>query len=584
MRLLVYGLFATTVTFFVPSEDSRNTNIPDDNTHFVMPVYRSEAEWQSRKEHLRMQILSAAGLNPLPPRNPLHPTSYGRLNRDGYYFEKILIQTLPGYYLGGNLYHPLNRSGKLPGVLLAHGHWKYGRLQNEVEYSVPALAVNLARQGYVVFAYDMVGYNDTRQTGHSFGGTDEQLWSFTPFGLQLWNSMRSLDYLESLPTVDGSRLAITGASGGGTQTFMLAAVDDRIKYSAPVNMISATMQGGDPCEDAPNLRLGTFNPEIAALMAPRSMLVVSSTRDWTKNTPWEEFPAIRSIYELFGRAGNLYSLQVDAPHNYNKESREAVYRFLGEHILGVRDASALVDREIQQERDEDLLALKDQQSPADALSYDQLFDSWMRIAKRQNEAVTDKRVIRERLQYSLATEWPTRLATEVNHENILLSRVGVADRVAGYYVATGSKDVTLVIHPHGAEAARHTLLVEGLIDSGRSVLMIDAFQTGASRAYRNRSNRYFLTYNRSDDANRVQDILTALAFLKSNYSGRIQLVGLENAGVWCTFAAAVAPISVTLSANLDGFSGSDEDFKKLFFVPGIQRAGGLRAARLLTNP
>jgi dienelactone hydrolase len=548
-----------------------------------MPVYRSEAEWQSRKEHLRMQILSAAGLNPFPPRNPLHPISYGRLDRDGYYVEKLLIQTLPGYYLGGNLYHPLNRSGKLPGVLLAHGHWKYGRLQNEVEYSVPALAVNLARQGYVVFAYDMVGYNDTRQTGHSFGGTDEQLWSFTPFGLQLWNSIRSLDYLESLPTVDGSLLAITGASGGGTQTFMLAAVDDRIRYSAPVNMISATMQGGDPCEDAPNLRLGTFNAEIAALMAPRRMLVVSSTRDWTKNTPQEEFPAIRSVYELFGRAGNLYSQQVDAPHNYNKESREAVYQFFGEHILGTRDVGMLVDREIQQERDEDLLALKDQPPPADALSYDQLFDSWMRIAKRQNESVTDKRVIRERLQYSLATEWPTRLATEINHENILLSRVGVADRVAGQYIATGSKDVTLVIHPHGAEAARHTPLVQGLIDSGRSVLMIDTFQTGASRAYRNRSNRYFLTYNRSDDANRVQDILTALAFLKSNYSGRIQLVGLENAGVWCTFAAAVAPINVTLSANLDGFSGSDEDFKRWFFVPGIQRAGGLGAARMLTS-
>ena len=219
MRILVYALFATTVTFFVPNEDSRNTNIPDDNTHFFMPVYRSEGDWQARKDHLRMQILSAAGLNPLPPRNQLRPMSYGRVNRDGYYVEKILIQTLLGYYLGGNLYHPLNRTGKLPGVLVAHGHWKYGRLQNELEYSVPALAINLARQGYVVFAYDMVGYNDTRQTGHSFGGNDEQLWSFTPFGLQLWNSIRSLDYLESLATVDGNRLAITGASGGGTQTY-----------------------------------------------------------------------------------------------------------------------------------------------------------------------------------------------------------------------------------------------------------------------------------------------------------------------------------------------------------------------------
>ena len=240
----------------------------------------------------------------------------------------------------------------------------------------------------------------------------------------------------------------------------------------------------------------------------------------------------------------------------------------------MRDVRTLVDHEIQQERDEDLLALKDQQAPADAVSYDELFESWMRLAKRQNESVTDKRVMRERLQYSLATEWPTRLASEIDHENILLSRVGVADRVAGQYIATGSKDVTLVIHPRGAEAARHTPLVQGLIESGRSVLMIDAFQTGASRTYRNRSNRYFLTYNRSDDANRVQDILTALAFLKSNYSGRIRLVGLENAGVWCTFAAAVAPINLTLTASLEGFSGTDEDFKKGFFVPGSNAPAG----------
>ena len=155
--------------------------------------------------------------------------------------------------------------------------------------------------------------------------------------------------------------------------------------------------------------------------------------------------------------------------------------------------------------------------------------------------------------------------------------------MGGLYIATGSKEATLVIHPRGAEAARRTPVVQSLVDSGRSVLMIDTFQTGNAHAYRNRSSRYFLTYNRSDDANRVQDILTALAFLKTNHSGPIRVVGLENAGVWCLFAAAVAPIDVTLTANLDGFDGSDESFRKGFFVPGVQRAGGLRAARLLTS-
>ena len=253
-------------------------------------------------------------------------------------------------------------------------------------------------------------------------------------------------------------------------------------------------------------------------------------------------------------------------------------------MLDQRDPSALTDRGFQQEQDEDLLVLKDGKPAANALNYDGLLESWKQIARRQSEiAGTDLATVREQLRQTLATEWPTRLASEIDHENILLSRVGVADRVGGLYIATGSKEATLVIHPRGAESARRTPFVQGLVDARGSVLMIDTFQTGNAHAYRNRSSRYFLTYNRSDDANRVQDILTALAFLKMNHSGQIHVVGLENAGVWALFAAAVAPIDVTLSANLDGFDGSDESFRKGFFVPGVQRAGGLRAARLLTN-
>src|SRR5690242_10887303 len=130
----------------------------------------------------------------------------------------------------------------------------------------------------------MVGYNDTKQTSHGFGGKSEDLWRFLPLGLQLWNSIRVTDFLEALPDVDASKIAATGASGGGTQTFLLTAVDDRIAVSAPVNMISAIMQGGDACENMPGLRIGTFNVEIGAMMAPRPMLMVSATGDWTKNT------------------------------------------------------------------------------------------------------------------------------------------------------------------------------------------------------------------------------------------------------------------------------------------------------------
>jgi Acetyl xylan esterase (AXE1) len=222
----------------VPAKDARNTNLTDGRMHFQMPVYTTLAEWEARAAHLRKQILAPAGLLPLPERTPLHPQIFGRLERQGYSVEKVLLETMPGFFLGGNLYRPVGKSGKFPGVASPHGHWDYGRLENTPAVSVPARCINLARQGYVVFSYDMVGYNDTIQTPHDFGAEREDLWSFNALGLQLWNSIRVIDFLQSLPDVDAERIAVTGASGGGTQTFLVSAVDPRVKFAAPVNMIS----------------------------------------------------------------------------------------------------------------------------------------------------------------------------------------------------------------------------------------------------------------------------------------------------------------------------------------------------------
>jgi len=140
----------------------------------------------------------------------------------------------------------------------------------------------------------------------------------------------------------------------------------------------------------------------------------------------------------------------------------------------------------------------------------------------------------------------------------------------------------LIVHPEGAQAARRSPAAQKYLQAGRPILSIDAFQTGSAVAPRDRSHRHFLTFNRTDDAHRAQDILTALAFLHAREKGVIELVGLEKAAVWSVFAAVLSPIRVRLSADLGGFSGSDEDFIRDFFVPGIQRAGGLKAALALT--
>ncbi len=577
MRLLVAVFSAgLSAQAQIPAQDARNLNLPNTDTHFAPKAYQTLSEWQAHKEHLRKQILSAAGLLPLFPKNDLHPKIFGRIENRDYSIEKVLLETLPGYYLGGNLYRPLKPAPPegFPAVLSPHGHWNYGRLEHTTIASVPARAINLARQGYVVFAYDMVGYNDTIQTAHDFGDKPvEQLWGFGPLGLQLWNSIRVVDFLESLPGVNPDRIGVTGASGGATQTLLISAVDDRIQFSAPANMVSLIMQGGGLCENAPNLRLDTTNVEFAAMMAPRPMLMTAATGDWTRNMLQEEYPAVRAIYDLYGKGEDVETLLLDAPHNYNQPNREAMYAFFGKHVLGEKDAAKLKEKSIRVEKLQDMLALHNRALPDNAISAQQLFDEWVRFARDQsgNE--------RERLTYALAADWPSQVLSEVNGERILLGRVGTGDRIPGIFVK-GSNPPVLVVHPEGAAAARQAPEVASLLQSGRAVLMIDAFQTGTAVAPRDRTVKMFLTFNKSDDANRVQDILTALAWLNTPQT---RLVGLGKAAVWCVFAAAVARQPVELQADLAPFSGTDQQYIDSFFVPGIQRAGGLRAARQLVG-
>jgi dienelactone hydrolase len=563
----------------VPTDDARNTEIPGTDTHFRMPEYRTLSEWEARRRDLRDQILFAAGLEPMPPKPPLRAEVFGRITQKDYSIDKVLLETRPGYWLGGNLYRPVGRAGKFPAVASPHGHWNYGRLEHGDLGSIPARCINLARQGYIVFAYDMVGYNDTIQTPHAFGGKIEQLWNFGPLGLQLWNSIRVVDYLASLDEVDAARIGATGASGGGTQTFLLTAVDERVKFSAPVNMISAIMQGGSPCENAPGLRTGAFNVEFGAMMAPRPLLMVSATGDWTKNTLEEEFPAIKRIYELYGKAEMVEAVRIQAPHNYNRASREAMYRFFAKHALGDTDTAKYEERGIRPEKLQDMLALHNRALPAGALNYEGLLGQWQQWVRQQTVAVTDPEERRRLLRLAIGASWPGRVIDKVEGESIVISRPTVRDRVPGVWMP-GKGRAALVIHPDGANAAKSSPRVRELTSAGRPVLLIDAFQTGSAVTQRNRSHGHFLTFNRSDDQLRVQDILTALRWLESKGSGPVDLIGLGRAAVWCHFAAALAPGKAKLDAGTN-FQGTDQEFIDQFFVPGIRRAGGWAAAKAL---
>jgi dienelactone hydrolase len=588
----------------IPEQDARNI-VLDSGTHYKMPVPTSPEAWLERAAFLRKQILASAGLLPMPEKNPLNAQIFGKLEREGYTIEKVLLETSPGFYLGGNLYRPRGRRGPFPGVATPHGHFTYGRLENTPLVSTPARCINLARQGFVAFSYDMVGYNDTDQVSHEFGGPREALWNISSFGLHLWNSIRAVDFLTSLPDVDASRVACTGASSGGLQCFFLMAVDDRVRVGAPVNKISAIEQGGG-CQSAPNLRAGAndiSNVLIAAMTAPRPMLIVSATGDWTLNTANEEFPAIRNIYRLLGAGENVEHVQVNALHNYNKESREAVYKFFNARLLNNRDP--VLEQKYRVEQLQDLLVLYNRRRPDNALSLEQLINNWMASAKRgiadlqpRGEARLDaaQSAFRERLTFSLLASKPAseallseRKERLPSGETLVLGRSGKGDRIPAVWLVPPKPNPkvvpSLVVHPDGAAWASSSSLVKAILSRGGAVLSIDAFQTGAAKAPRDQNRRSFADFNQTNDAHRVQDILTALEYLRRRSgSQQVNLVGLEIAGVWSYFARAMADDQVSLAADLAQFrADTDAEYIDRFFIPGLRKAGDFRAAAVLNS-
>ena len=588
----------------IPPVDRRAVEVRTLDTPYTFTPYRDKEAWLARARFLREQVLVSAGLWPMPEKGPLNAHVFGRIERGDYSIEKVYFESHPGFYVTGNLYRPLGKTGPFPAVLSPHGHWAYGRLENGADGSIPARCLSLARQGYVVFSWDMVGYNDSRQVDHRLLDPRLAQWGIGSLGLHLWNSIRSVDFLESLPDVDKSRLACTGASGGGTQTFLLTAVDDRIRVSAPVNMISHYMQGGDVCENAPNLRLDTNNMEIGALTAPRPMLMVSAAGDWTRDTPRIEFPAVRSVYELLGAKDAVATVQFIADHNYNRDSREAVYAWFGRWVLGKADASLFKEQEYDLPQPADLLVFFGRELPREGKTQAQIVEALIEARTAQLAALRPRNaaglarfreVLGPGLRHALAAEWPGEAVLEspstsgltAGVRDLALGRRGRGDRVPlRLWVAPPeSRKAVLVVHPAGIEGVsqRESSLVEPLRRRGWLVASIDAFNTGSALAPRDTSDRFFTTYNRTDDANRVQDVLTALSWLKRRPGIRdVSLVGLDRAGLWCLLAQALAPDLAAVVADADRFpTALDEAYLDRLSIPLFRSVGGFETALTL---
>jgi hypothetical protein len=511
------------------------------NDRFPGPVFKTRAEWEQRAAYVREHVLASAGLLPLPEKTPLNPTVFGELKRGDYIVSKVTFESLPGFYVTGNLYRPVGQ-GPFPAVLSTHGHWTYGRLENSPLMSGPGRAITLARQGFIVFAYDMIGYNDSRQLTHTFGGPGAHLWGLSLAGLQLWNSIRSLDFLESLPDVKRGAIGITGESGGGTQTFMLAAADARAAAAVPVNMISLHMQGGCLCENPPGLRLDTTNVEIAATIAPRPMLMISATGDWTGETLEVEYPAVRALYALVGAEDHVSAVRFTAEHNYNKDSREAMYGWMARWLKGAPTAEKIAEPSFSPDALPDLLVFHGRPLPGRGVSAEALTASWVAAAKRQ--AAQTPLVVR---------------AAALRHA--LGFGAEAAPRAAG--AATRRRQTVLI----AGEAPEVEAALRKAGYAVRAIAFTPFDQAAADNV------RHFETYNRTPASQRSADIVAALRA----EPGAI-LVAAGDAALAGAIASAIEPPRLAI-LDVQGFDTSrDDDFLAHLYIPGLRRAGDLQTA------
>jgi len=597
----------------------------------------SMAEWQARRTLVREQVAVALGLWPLPERTPLDAVVRGRTERDGYSVEKVHFASTPGHVVTGNLYRPTAPrtagDGRRPGVLFAHGHWADGRLHDAGEaagraavkrgeesdlgrgrFFMQAIPVTLARLGFVVFQHDMVGYAESTTIPHvarsgvahadGFADPAGELRLQSLAGLQTWNSVRALDFLAGLPDVDAARLGVTGASGGGTQTFLLAAIDDRVAAAFPAVMVSTGMQGGCVCENASHLRRGTGNVELAGLFAPKP-LAMSGADDWTRELMTKGLPELRQLYKMYDAEEKVAAKAwVQFPHNYGQPSREFMYGWFRKHLLnapGPVSEAAFVPLPVAELRVFDA----DHPRPAGELGAAKLRAALAKASDVQLAALpaaAKATVVAGALRALLGTAVPAAGRVTVGgyaatdgpglpRQAATLGRTGTGDAVpaVGYVPANFDQAAAVLwVHPDGVKSldgkAGPTPEVAALLKAGVAVLAIDVLGCGSQSFARPRPvdknyAGFTFGYNRALVAERVHDILTACGNLRDNAKVKtVHLAGFGGLGPVALLAAALAPSGtfgkVAADANrfrFDAVTSIDDPM----MLPGAVKYGGL---------
>jgi len=646
--------------------DVRLGPLKDLNGYFPFTPSPTKEAWAERAAWVKRRILVANGLWPMPARTPPNAVIHGKVDRPEYTVERVYLESYPGHFVTGSLYRPKNAMGKLPAVMCPHGHWLNGRFyeagiddvrrqlaegaerfENGGRFPLQARCVQLARMGCIVFHYDMLGNADSVQIpvslAHGFSKQRPELdtrenWGFfgtqaearaqNVMGLQTYNSIRALDWLSELPEVDPARIAVTGASGGGTQTFILCAIDERPAAAFPAVMVSTAMQGGCTCENCSLLRVGTGNVEFAALTAPRP-LGLTGANDWTLEIATKGLPELKQHYAMLD-VPDLVSAKVlpHFGHNYNYVSREAMYQFMNKY-LGLGHAEPVLEADFQPLTIAEMTVWDEAHpKPPAGDDYERSLVKYMtEESDRQIAALTPsdsttlakfREVVgggvdvvigrgltpHDQLEFAPVREAPGEGYTQ--REGLLRNKPQ-GEELPVVLLEPANWNKRIVVWPHesgkaglyGADGKPAAPVAE-LIKAGCAVLGADLVYQGEfladgkplAEARRVDNPRefagYTLGYNPALTAQRVHDVLSLISFAR-NYGGeprQVDLVGSGTAGVWAAAARAQAGEAVTRAAiDTAGFRFVNvPNLKDPNFTPGIVKYGDVPGLLALSAP
>ncbi len=517
-----------------------------------------------RQEAVKKKLLQLVG--PLPEKTPLNARVTGVIQKEDYRVEKLIYESLPGYYVTAALFIPENLKGKAPAVIYASGHTANGFRSETYQHII----INLVKKGFVVLAFDPVGqgerlqYYDEKEgksrfgptTEHSYPGAQCYISGYSPALYFIWDGIRSLDYLLTRKEVDPERIGMTGRSGGGTQTAYTAALDDRILAAAPECFITSMeyiLKSIGPQDAEQNLihmiSEGLDHADLLEVRAPKPGLMITTTRDFFSiQGARETFGEVKQFYNALEAGEQMAMVEDDDVHASTKKNREAMYAFFQKYL---NNPGSPADQDVEVFNEKDLWVTETGQL-ATSMKSETLYSLNRKIAKNQ---IAKLKLFRASEDFDEHTRNTGREAKrlsgfktpEYSGEAVFSGRYVTEEYVLEKYLIPGNGDymlpaalfmplgkrnneVLLLLDEQGMEhaAVKDSLMIQSMLKQGYSLLLFDVRGIGSlgpgylkGDAYIDNTsfNQWFagILTNKSIVGMRAEDILRIADFIETGF-------------------------------------------------------------------